>query len=228
LQCEIGHAAAMKSSWRPFLMRPVRRDLRTVVGPVRSPIEAQDSLLFSIHREACLGPAFLIRSGAFLLQQRAGYRRLPDRRRRPWSHSQTAPLSLIVRRGLFPIPRTPWRPRMAGPALPLGGAFLGRGGLLHPCDYPGAGRGGPLLRGRYLTPWAVKSGLAAQIVGVRDNQPLVLAVWALVFGTRRQPRAVTPIAFDHRSQLHLRVAQGQAETLWPRWTAYADLVAAPA
>src|SRR6266446_3482409 len=59
--------------------------------------------------------------------------------------------------------------------------------LLHPCDYPGAGHGGPLWRGRCLTPWAVKSGLAAQITVVGDNHPLALAVGALVFGTQRQP-----------------------------------------
>src|SRR6266853_5809241 len=29
--------------------------------------------------------------------------------------------------------------------------------LLHPRDYPGAGHGGPLLRGRCLTPWAPAS-----------------------------------------------------------------------
>jgi len=57
--------------------------------------------------------------------------------------------------------------------------------LLHPRDYPGAGHGGPLLRGRRLTPWTVKSGLAALIVGVGNNHPVAIAVWALVFGTQR-------------------------------------------
>jgi hypothetical protein len=56
------------------------------------------------------------------------------------------------------------------------------------------------LRGRCLPPWAVESGLAGQIVGVGNNHPVAITVWALVLGTRRQPRAVTPVAFDHRSQ----------------------------
>jgi hypothetical protein len=90
---------------------------------------------------------------------------------------------------------TPW----AGPFYCSGGPATG--GLLHPCDYPGASPGGPLLRGGCLTPWAVESGLAAHIVDVGNNHPVAIAVWALVSGTRRQPRAVTPIAFDHRSQL---------------------------
>jgi hypothetical protein len=65
-----------------------------------------------------------LRRGAFLLRQKACHRRLPDRRRRPWSHSQTDPLSLIVRRGLLlilPAPRggRAWR----APLYPWAGPF---------------------------------------------------------------------------------------------------------
>ena len=58
-------------------------------------------------------------------------------------------------------------------------------GLLRPGNYPRAAHDSPILRGQCLTPWAVKSGLTVQIFGVGNNHPVAIAVWALVFGTRR-------------------------------------------
>src|SRR6266852_8451274 len=95
-------------------------------------------------------------------------------------------------------PRPPFPTPEAGPAFhPEAGPFycgIGpvTGGLfssqrartstlLHPRDYPGAGHGGPLLRGRCLTPWApasrrtdprrrlrVKKSRATHFVGTAD------------------------------------------------------------
>src|SRR5215831_1030656 len=98
---------------------------------------------------------------------------------------------------------------MAKSPGPPGNAGALRRDIGRPCDYPCPGHGSPIFRGLCLTPWAVKSGLAVQVFGVGYNHPLALAVWALVPGTRRYPRAVTPIAFDHKSQLRLRAAQAK-------------------
>jgi|SRR6266853_2854630 len=88
--------------------------------------------------------------------------------------------------------------------------------LLHPRDYPGAGHGGPLLRGRCLTPWAPASrrtdprrrlrvtGGHAEQVAAAAGSPQKAALLAAGRDFGLGPRAVIGALLTSRSHQGLR------------------------